>query len=90
MSKEANQEGKILIHIFKVIFSTFIYLIVLPVLVVSVANYIKHVVQGDLYYREYLSSFPEYSYKPVLDFYWNLWGNITEFVEKMKNTKIFD
>ena len=90
MQKLSNEKGKILIHIIRVLFSVLFYFIVLPALVVAIANYIKYVIQGSIYFKEYLKALPEYSYQPVFTFYADLWDNITAFVDKMKNTKVFE
>ena len=79
-----SEEGKILVHVTRLIVSLIVYLLILPSLVVLIAYYFKLVLLGDMYFKEFLDSFKDYSYRPVIDFYISVRYEVESFINRLK------
>ena len=85
-----TQEGKVLVHVLRLLVSLFVYLIVLPSVVVFIGYYIKLVPSGKMFFKDYIYHYQDYSYRPVIDFYGNVINEAKEFIDRLRHTRIIE
>jgi len=79
--KEGGQGGTVVRKFIRIVAGLFIYLLVVPSAVVALFSYLKYCMHGSLYYKNFLSSLPEFSYKPVIAFYERMFYLAQDFIQ---------